>query len=72
MLTNGDFYRRHYYTPLSLAKTKARAIAQLEALDYQVAPGRHRITTRRYAVARRDGRANQRNVLTSGWSPNFR
>lgn len=39
LLTNGDFYRdpgAHYYTARQPAKTKSRAIGQLEALGYRV------------------------------------
>jgi transposase len=39
MLTNGDFYRdpgADYFTGRQPAKTKARAIGQLESLGYQV------------------------------------
>jgi hypothetical protein len=39
MLTNGEFYRdpgADYYTRRVPAKTKARAIGQLEALGYRV------------------------------------
>ena len=39
MLTNGDFYRdpgADYFTARQPAKTKARAIGQLQSLGYQV------------------------------------
>lgn len=39
MLTNGEFYRdpgADYYTRHVPAKTKARAVSQLEALGYRV------------------------------------
>lgn len=39
LLTNGDFYRdpgADYYTRRTPAKTKSRAISQLEALGYRV------------------------------------